>query len=61
MPSQAGQPQPMPTQSAGPFPAVVAGHRIPGTSSATAQRRAADDEIERLVQLITDQIVRPPA
>jgi len=57
LPSQAGEPQPMPASSAGPFPAVVAGRPISGSSSATAQRRAADDEIERLVQLITDQIV----
>jgi len=57
MPSQNGQPQPLPPRPARPFPAVVTGRQIPGSSSATAQRRAADDEIERLVQLITDRIV----
>ena len=60
LPSQAGQPQPLPGGRA--FPAVVAGREIPGEalggSSATARQRAADDEIERLVQLITDQIVQ---
>ncbi|GAG99572.1 unnamed protein product, partial [marine sediment metagenome] len=63
-PSQAGEPQPLP---AGPapaprrFPAVVAGRPIPaapGHSSATARRRAVEDEIERLVQTITDRIVQ---
>jgi L-fuculose-phosphate aldolase len=58
MPSQAGEPQP----PAPRFPAVVAGREIPGSdylgsSSNTARRRAAEDEIERLVQVITDQIV----
>ncbi len=57
LPSQAGEPQPIPAAPAGAFPAVVAGRPIAGSSSTTAQRRAADDEIERLVQLITDQIV----
>ncbi len=57
MASQNGQPQPLPDKPAGPFPAVVAGRPIAGSSSATARRRAADDEIECLVQLITDQIV----
>jgi len=57
LPSQAGEPQPIPASPTGPFPAVVAGRSIAGSSSTTAQRRAADDEIERLVQLITDQIV----
>lgn len=56
MPSQSGEPQPLPN-APGPFPAVVAGRAIAGSVSATAQRRQADDEIERLVQQITDQIV----
>ncbi len=57
MPSQNGEPQPLPAGPAGPFPAVVAGRAIAGSSSATARRRDMDDEVERLVQLITDQIV----
>jgi L-fuculose-phosphate aldolase len=62
-PSQNGQPQPTatPQPSMKQFPATVAGRDIPagsGASSATARRRAADDEVERLVQLITDKIVR---
>jgi len=64
-PSQNGEPQPLPVAPAAPreqpFPAVVAGREIPaapGSSSATARRRSMDDEIERVVQLITDQIVR---
>jgi len=60
-PSQAGQPQPLP-QGAQRFPAVVAGRAIPpttlGSSSETARRRAAEDEIERLVQVITDKIIQ---
>ena len=59
-PSQNGQPQPLPAAPAQRFPAVVVGREIPaapGSSSTTAQRRAMDDEVERLVQLITDQIV----
>ncbi len=36
------------------IPAAIA---IDGSSSSAAQRREADDEIERLVQQITDQIV----
>ena len=55
-PSQAGQPQPTMR-----FPAIVAGRKIapaaPGSSSETARRRAAEDELERLVQLITDQVM----
>ncbi len=59
-PSQAGEPQPMPAERP---PAVVAGRPLPGTaslgaSSATARRRAMEDESEKLVQLITDQIVQ---
>lgn len=58
-PSQAGQPQPL--QPAGRrFPAVVAGRAL-GGSSTTAQQRALNDEIERMVQLITDQIVHGAA
>jgi len=59
-PSQNGQPQPMPTAPQA-FPAVVAGRPIPGgpgSASATARRRQMDDEIERLVQIITDQIIK---
>ncbi len=57
MPSQNGQPQP----SGPPRAAVVAGRTIApggalGASSETARRRAEEDEIERLVQMITDQI-----
>ncbi|MBI5723581.1 MAG: class II aldolase/adducin family protein [Planctomycetes bacterium] len=58
LPSQAGQPQP--TEGTHIFPAVVAGRKLPatlGTSSQTARRRALEDEVERLVQVITDQIV----
>ncbi len=59
-PSQAGQPQPMPV-SPKPFPATVAGRKISGTeglgsSSDTVRRRAMEDQIERLVQVITDKI-----
>ncbi len=60
LPSQAGQPQPLPASSL-PRAAVVAGREIPGSpgsSSSTARRRAAEDEIERLVQVITDRIVQ---
>lgn len=60
-PSQAGQPQPLPT-GARIYPAVVAGRQIPGSplgsSSETARRRAAEDEMERLVQVITDKITQ---
>ena len=58
-PSQNGQPQPMPDPSKA-FPATVAGRQLPGgpgSSSETARRRAMNDEVERLVQAITDQIV----
>jgi L-fuculose-phosphate aldolase len=58
MPSQCGQPQPLPRAA---FPAVVVGRKLPGAalgaSSETARRRAAEDEMERMVQLITDKIV----
>ena len=56
MPSQAGLPQPAAPQ----VPAIVAGRPLGGqlgSSSATARKRAAEDECERLVQVITDQIV----
>lgn len=61
-PSQAGQPQPTPV-SAGPFPATVADRKIPsqtglGSSSETVRQRAMEDEIERLVQIITDKLVQ---
>jgi L-fuculose-phosphate aldolase len=58
-PSQAGQPQPLPAPQS-TFPATVAGRRIEalGASSDTARARSTEDEIERLVQLITDQIVQ---
>jgi len=59
-PSQNGQPQPTPP-SEPRFPAVVAGRPIPaaplGGSSETARKRAAEDETERLVQVITDRII----
>jgi len=62
LPSQQGQPQPE-HKSLPRFPAVVAGRTIPGAeylgaSSATARKRAADDEAERLVQIITDKIIQ---
>ena len=59
-PSQAGQPQPT-ARSRPVYPATVQGREIPaplGSSSETARQRAAEDEIERLVQVITDQIVQ---
>ena len=55
-PSQAGQPQPLPQ-----VPATVAGRKLDahlGSSSATAQRRAMEDEVERLTQMITDRIIQ---
>ncbi len=53
--SQAGQSQPTP-QSA-PV-AAIANAAVPlGHSSKTARKRALDDEVERLTQLITDRIV----
>ena len=58
-PSQAGTPQPLPGDRQ-LFPAVVAGRELPGIplgfSSDTARRRATEDEMEKLVQLITDKI-----
>ncbi len=59
-PSQAGTPQPTPA-SPKPFPATVAGRKISGpeglgASSDTVRRRAMEDQIERLVQVITDKI-----
>ncbi len=58
LPSQNGQPQPTPGASR---TAIVAGKVIPaslGGSSETARRRAQEDEMERVVQLVTDQIVQ---
>jgi len=62
LPSQSGQPQPE-AKSLPRYPAVVAGREIPGAdylgaSSNAARQRASEDQTERLVQLITDQIVR---
>jgi len=63
--SQAGQPQ-SPTSIAPNFPAIVAGKALPGgaatrsglgSSSTTARRRGIEDEIERLVNLVTDTLV----
>lgn len=56
LPSQRGTSQPLPGVQ---FPAIVAGKPVGslGLSSETARQRAQDDEIERLVQLITDQLV----
>ncbi len=60
-PSQKDEPQPIP-ESFLEVPAMVAGRVLPdsgkpGSSSVTAQRRAQEDEIERVVQLVTDQIM----
>jgi len=60
-PSQNGQPQPLPGQTPR-MPAIVAGRALGGgdylgSSSNAARRRAMEDETERLVQRITDQIV----
>ncbi|HUW84032.1 MAG TPA: class II aldolase/adducin family protein [Phycisphaerae bacterium] len=60
--SQAGQPQPLPERTRS-FPAVVAGRQLAGaeslgSSSETARKRAMDDQVERLVQVITDRIVQ---
>ena len=55
-PSQAGQPQPLPQ-----VPAIVVGRKLEaglGSSSATAKRRAMEDEVERLTQMITDRIIQ---
>ncbi len=62
LPSQAGQPQPMPKASA-TLSAFVAGRQIPvsgglGSSSDAARKRAATDQLERLVQIITDRIIQ---
>jgi L-fuculose-phosphate aldolase len=61
-PSQAGQPQPTATSEKS-FPTTVAGRKISGpdglgSSSETVRKRAMEDEIERLVQVITDKIVQ---
>jgi len=54
-PSQAGQPQP----GAQPIPQrpTTSAPSGLGSSSTTARDRAAEDEIERLVQVITDRII----
>jgi len=57
LPSQRDEPQPTPKPAT--FVPVAAGRELtaPGTSSDTARRRAEDDRVEQLVQLITDRIV----
>jgi len=56
--SQAGQPQPAPTTAAAtPAGADRLRPEGMGSSSKTVQKRAMDDEVERLTQLITDRIV----
>lgn len=60
-PSQEGQPQPTP-QNCSFYPAIVQGKQIPacnmlGSSSETARQRDQEDQMEQLVQLITDKIV----
>jgi len=58
LPSQAGEPQPPPPPAAAPAAtASVASAAALGSSSTTAQNRAATDEQEQMVQLITDRIV----
>ena len=54
-PSQAGQPQPVAPPAPSPLEAKALSGL--GSSSSTVRDRAAEDEIERLVQLITDQII----
>ncbi len=59
-PSQAGQPQPAPPAGASAEAAGPASRVSPaglGSSSKTVQKRALDDEVETLTQLITDRIV----
>ena len=61
LPSQHGQPQVLPHPV---YPAVVAGRKLAGdlgSSSETARRRSAEDELERLVHVITDKIVQMTA
>lgn len=55
LPSQSGQPQPRPAQTAAPA-APVAPKGL-GSSSKTAQDRTAADEQEKLIQMITDRII----
>ncbi len=57
LPSQTGQPQPATAPAAAPQPAPPAGAGKLGDSSKTARDRAADDEQDRLVQLVTDRII----
>ena len=63
LPSQAGQPQPMPSRRP-MLPAIVAGRFLPGSlggSTETARRRAIEDETEKLVQIVTDLIIEQSA
>jgi L-fuculose-phosphate aldolase len=56
--SQAGQPQPAPPAAAPPPPPGAPGPAGPmGSSSGTVRKRALDDEVETLTQIITDRIV----
>jgi L-fuculose-phosphate aldolase len=57
-PSQAGQPQPLPPRQTQPSknPPPSSNPAL-GQSSLTARQRAAEDEIERVVQVVTDQIL----
>jgi len=61
LPSQAGQPQPPPpppqAAPASAAPAAGGGAEALGASSSTVRQRAAEDEIERMTQLITDRII----
>jgi L-fuculose-phosphate aldolase len=56
LPSQCGQPQSLPAKA---VPTMVAGKPLGplGSSSSTARKRAHDDAVERVVQMVTDQIV----
>ncbi len=55
--SQAGEPQPMPASAPGGGTNPTSGRGTLGSSSKTARKRAMDDEVERLTQLITDRII----
>ncbi len=55
--SQAGQAQPMPVSAIAPAGPTAVSPAGLGSSSRTAQKRALDDEVERLTQIVTDQIV----
>jgi hypothetical protein len=54
--SQAGQSQPAPRAAQAP-PAPAPAPAPLGSSSSTVRKRALDDEVERLTQVITDRIV----